>query len=243
GHAPGAVWMRIGGEDGLLYTGDISAESLMFRASLPPRAAAMVLDASYGLAAGPLRDQIAAITDLVDGPVLFPSPAGGRGLEIAATFLRLGLPVSICLAHRRVAATLAAHMDWLTPEGRRDLALLDGAGDLTADAPLHGVMVAAGPNVERGTAQALALRIAVSGGARIIFTGHVAHGSPAEALITQGHAEFRRWNVHPPFAEASALVAAVAPRTMLAAFCDPDTLATLRSRTDWPIAPGESLIW
>ncbi|WP_410216284.1 MBL fold metallo-hydrolase [Paracoccus sp. (in: a-proteobacteria)] len=244
GHAPGAVWMRIGGEDGLMYSGDISAESLLFRATPLPRAAALVLDASYGQAAEALPDQIEAIMALADRPVLFPCPAGGRGLELAWTFLRQGWPVSICASHRRVAQILRDHSDWLTPAGPAALdLLLEQAGHLQSDSPIDGVMVAAGPNAERGTSRDLAARIAAGTEARIVLTGHVARDTPASALVAAGRAQFRRWNVHPTFGGGSDLVAACAPRMMLAAFCDPQALGALRNNSHWPIASGAELVW
>lgn len=243
GHAPGAVWMRIGGEAGLLYSGDVSRESLLFRHTPLPRAAALVLDASYGTADEPLPVQIAAISALADGPVLLPCPAGGRGLEIAAHFLAAGRRVSICEAHRRVAGLLADHADWLTPDGRAMRDSLASAGDLRADSPLDGIMVAAGPNAERGTAESLAARICREGGARIVLTGHVAEGAPAARMLEAGQAQFRRWNVHPTLRQADAMVAEAAPRTMLAAFCDAEALAGLRARQVWPLAEGERLVW
>lgn len=243
GHAPGAVWMRIGGEAGLLYSGDLSRESLLYRNDPLPRAAALTLDCAYGTADDPLAAQIAAIDALGDQPLLLPCPAGGRGLEIAAHFLDVGHTVRICPAHRRVARTLADHRDWLTPEGRTMLDSLQRAGDLDPDAPLHGIMIAAGPNAERGTSQPLAARIAASGGARIVLTGHVAQGSPGAALLKAGKALFRRWNVHPTLTQADALVAEATPRTMLAAFCDEAVLAELRACTAWPLATGERLAW
>lgn len=243
GHAPGAVWMRIGGAEGLLYSGDLSRESLLYRNDPLPRAAAMVLDCAYGTADEPLAAQITIIEALADQPLLLPCPAGGRGLEIAAHFLAAGHAVRICPAHRRVAQRLADHRDWLTPKGREMLDSLQGAGDLDPDGPLCGIMIAAGPNAERGASKPLAARIAASGGARIVLTGHVAKGSPAEALVAAGKARFHRWNVHPTLTQAKALVAEAAPRAMLAAFCDGAALAELRARTDWPLAHGERLVW
>lgn len=244
GHAPGAVWMRIGGAGGLLYTGDFSAEGAMFRADPPPPAAALVLDASYAEAREPLECQIADIAAAIDGPVLFPCPAGGRGLELALHLLDAGHEVAICDAHRHVAGVLSDHPGWLTPGGRAGLERLrDRAGRLAPDGPLRGVMVAAGPNAERGTAAPLAQRIVTEGGAQIVFTGHVARDTPAAALVARGLARFRRWNVHPTFPDACALVAAVGPRTMLAAFCEAPLLEGLRARSGWPLAPGERLVW
>ncbi|WP_265499732.1 MBL fold metallo-hydrolase [Paracoccus beibuensis] len=244
GHAPGAVWMRIGGEGGLLYTGDISAESVLFQFQPPPAARALVLDASYGAAGETLRRQTQTILALADQPVLFPCPAGGRGLEMAWTFLRRGLPVSICASHRKVIRRLLDFPEWLTAGSVVALDhLLQHAGELEDDSAIAGIMIAAGPNAERGTAAVLAQRIAQDGGGRIVLTGHVAEGSPAEDLLSQGRAEFYRWNVHPSFSGANDIVRACAPRTMIAAFCDPGTLCRLRAASGWPIAPGGRLAW
>lgn len=244
GHAPGAVWMRIGGTEGLLYTGDISAESLLFRFAAPPCASALVIDASYGATGESLVRQIQAITALVDRPVLFPCPAGGRGLEIAWTFLRRNLPVSICASHRRVVERLRNFPEWLAPGGATVMDhLLRHTGHLEEDSPIRGVMVAAGPNAESGTSRVLAQRIAAGGSARIVLTGHVAQGSPAESLLSQGRAEFHRWNVHPSFSGASDIVRTCAPRTMLAAFCPADALRRLCAASGWPIAQGKRLAW
>ncbi|MBM3606304.1 MAG: MBL fold metallo-hydrolase [Alphaproteobacteria bacterium] len=243
GHGPGAVWMRIGGEEGLLYSGDISRESLLFGHDKLPKAAALVLDCSYGDAEEPLADQIDGLTADADGPILLPCPAGGRGLEIAAHFLTGGRRVAICKAHRRVARILEDHDEWLTTRGRAMLESLATADELAPDSPLQDVMIAAGPNAERGTAKTLAARIRREGGAKMVLTGHVATDTPAEAMLAEGTAQFRRWNVHPTLRQADALVCEVAPQTMLAAFCDSKALAALEARGLWPLAYGKRLLW
>lgn len=244
GHAPGAVWMRLGGEAGLVYTGDVSLESTLFRSSLPPRAAALVFDASYGTADAALAEQAADIDAAIQGPVLFPCPAGGRGLEMALHFLDRGSAVALCPSHRKVAETLLSHEHWLTEGGRAALEdLLARGGRLTEDSPIEGVMIAAGPNAERGVAKALAERMAAGGKGQVIFTGHIAAGQPSEAMVKAGTARFLRWNVHPRLSEQRVLVEAVRPRQALAAFCLPDALAELRAETGWPIAGGNVLEW
>ena len=245
GHAPGAVWIRLGGEDGLVYSGDVSLESTLFQSSLPPRAKALIFDASYGVADVRLCDQIAEIDHALDGgPVLFPCPAGGRGLEMARHFLEDGWPVSLCPSHRQVARTLLSHETWLTTGGRAVLdALLSQGGHLDEASPLEGVMIAAGPNAERGVAKVIAERMIAARQGQIIFTGHIAGGQPSEAMIRGGTARFLRWNVHPRLSEQRLLLEAVAPQQALAAFCHPQALAELRAETGWPIAPGTVMEW
>lgn len=220
GHAPGAVWMRVGGEDGLLYTGDLSVEGSLWPCVTPPRARAAVLDASYGAADEALPDQRAAVLALAaEGPLLLPAPAAGRGLEMARVFLEAGHEVFLCPAHRRVAAVMQAFPGWLAPGGAAALAqLLAATRPLAPEAPARGVMIAAGPNAEGGVAAVLAARFAETGAARIVFTGHLGLETPAEALTRTGRAAFLRWNVHPPLATTRALLDAIAPAQAMAAF-------------------------
>ncbi len=243
GHAPGASWMRIGGEGGLVYTGDLSAESGLYRCTLPPPARAMVFDASYGTADQPLADQVASLLAL-DGPLLLPAPAGGRGLEMALAFLDAGRPVAICAAHREVAVAMLDRPGWLVPGGAERLArLLAEAGDLASDSPLAGVMIAAGPNAERGTAEVLARRMIQGGMGRVVFTGHLAEGTPAPGWVRDGQALFRRWNVHPTLSGLRALFAAVRPAQAMAAFCTPDRAAGLATALGRPLATAPAISW
>ncbi len=48
GHAPGGIWLRFAIGDGLLYTGDFSAESILYAYDPPPPAATALMDCSYG---------------------------------------------------------------------------------------------------------------------------------------------------------------------------------------------------
>jgi len=244
GHAPGAVWMRLGGPGGLVYTGDISGESTLFRHSLPPPARALVFDASYATEPRMLDQQIDEILAATGPDTLFPCPAGGRGLEMALQFRARGLDIALCPLHRQVANLLLAHEGWLVPGGARALReLLAQARPLEAESPPLGIMIAAGPNAERGVSAALARRMVDAGRGRIVFTGHVARGTPAEALVASGRACFMRWNVHPAFAEQREIVATVAPEIALAAFCDAAALPALRATTGWPLAGGTEMAW
>lgn len=244
GHAPGAVWMRLGGEAGLVYSGDMSLESTLFRACLPPRAAALVYDASYGVADAPLARQQTEIEEAMNGPVLFPCPAGGRGLEMALYFLEKGYAVSLCPSHRQVAETLLSHQDWLAEGGGAALeALLARGGRLHDNSPIAGVMIAAGPNAERGVAKALAARMVQTGEGQVIFTGHIASGQPSGDMVKAGKARFMRWNVHPRFCEQKALMEAVQPKRILAAFCLPDALAELKQASGWPLCESTVMEW
>ncbi|NNU81821.1 MBL fold metallo-hydrolase [Halovulum dunhuangense] len=242
GHAPGAVWLRIGGPGGLVYTGDTNAEGGLFPCTPPPPAAALVFDASYGADDAGLADQRAALQALAArGPLLLPAPAGGRGLEMALAFLEAGHEVALCPAHLSAAARLAGFGPWLAPGGAGRLARLAAkARPLEIGTPAAGVMIAAGPNAETGFVAALVGR----GDARIVFTGHLGQGTPAADLVAGGRARFLRWNVHPRLSDQAAILKAVAPRTALPAFLGPGGRRALAGALPGaPLSETDVLAW
>jgi len=245
GHAPGAVWMRIGGPGGLLYTGDYSGEGKLFPATSPLPAKAMVFDASYGVADAPLAEQVMELeTAIGDGPCLLPVPPAGRGLEMALHLMDAGRRVALCPAHRRVAEMLIDQSVELADGTATALArLLQTSLPLahnTADRQRlpDAVMIAGTADAARGAAARLAARIVADGGGRIVFTGHLAAGTPAESLTKDGRAAFCRWNVHPRLSGTRALLAAVRPAIVMAAFLDVDGVRRL-ART----LPAENFAW
>src|SRR5689334_3398558 len=92
GHAPGGVWLHFEIGGGFLYTGDYSAESVLYAYDPPARPAATALiDCSYGDYDRPLAacwNELAA--HLGKAPLLLPVPANGRGPEIALELIRHG---------------------------------------------------------------------------------------------------------------------------------------------------------
>lgn len=239
GHAPGAVWMRIGGAGGVLYTGDISDEGAIWRYAAPLPARVLIADASYGVADAGLPDQITELVALADAPMLLPAPAQGRGLEMALAFQRAGVPVALCPAHRRVARAMADCPGWLVAGAGPALrALLDEAAVLAPDSPARGAMIAAGPTAETGLSAALTARFAADGTARIVFTGHLAAGTPSQRMVQDGQALFRRWNVHPTLSGLRRLLDAVRPERVMPAFCEPEAVATLQAALPIPVATG-----
>ncbi|MFC7704533.1 MBL fold metallo-hydrolase [Plastorhodobacter daqingensis] len=244
GHAPGASWIRIGGRDGLLYTGDLSEESLLWRCTMPPRARVLLADASYGAADEPLSPQIGQMLALTDGPLLLPAPAGGRGLEMATAFQTAGHAVRLCPAHRAVAGAMLEAVPWLAPGGAAALRrLLAESGPLDEDSAAGGVMVAAGPNAERGVAGALAPRFIAEGSARVVFTGHLSGGTPAPEWVACGKAQFRRWNVHPTLSGLKAVVAAADPERVMPAFCTAAMRDDLALLIDRPVVTEPEITW
>ncbi|MCL6608546.1 MAG: MBL fold metallo-hydrolase, partial [Geminicoccaceae bacterium] len=109
GHAPGGVWLHLAIGEGLLYTGDLFDRSEVWALDPPPRAATLLLDASYGLDPTPLEVRRAALLEVLDRPrVLLPAPADGRGPELLLFLSEATgrVPVLCPRSHERLARTL-----------------------------------------------------------------------------------------------------------------------------------------
>lgn len=238
GHAPGAVWMRIGGAAGLVYSGDLCREGgLSANTPLPPARAA-ILDCSYGAATPSLAPQRDAILAAASAPCLLPVPPDGRGLEIALALSEAGRAIAICDDLRRTAAVLTGCSDWLTQGGPARLqALLDRAAPAAPDMPLDRTIIAAGANCGSGLSRVLGPR-ALAEGVPIILTGHLSAGSPAAAWVDQGRARRMLWNVHPNRATLADLVAETGADRIMPAFCDAERRADLARALPAPWTQG-----
>lgn len=245
GHAAGGVWMRVGGPEGLLYTGDASAESTLYPYAAPPPAAALVFDASYGAYDRPLDLTAGALADLArEGPLLLPAPAAGRGLEMAIHVHRSGARIGLCPAHRRVAGLLLGEGALGEARASELRAVLQSARTLDEASEADGVMIAGQPNAEGGVARALAARMSEDGSARIVFTGHLAEAEPGEALVASGRAAFLRWNVHPRLSEIRAILAAVDPAIAMPAFVKSEGRRDIETAIfDRRFADGARMVW
>ncbi|TCR80097.1 MBL fold metallo-hydrolase [Rhizobium sp. BK376] len=229
-HAPGGIWMRIGGEGGVLYTGDWTRESELYGLDDFPRAAAAICDVSYGDHEEPLSIGIDRIAkEALSGPLLLPMPPAGRGLDSAVLLSEAGLRVGLCPAHRKIAERLAASgRGEVSATARQRLTgLLEKAATLHGDSSAEGVMIAAAADAGDGLAAKLAARFADNDAVRIIFTGHVADGTPGKALIEEGIAGFARWNVHPRASDIRWFADLVQPRVILPAFAGKPAMTRL----------------
>lgn len=234
GHAPGGIWTRFGGADGLLYTGDFCQEGVLYPVDPFPKARLLVADAAYGLYEQTLETGIAALLDFArNGPVLLPVPAAGRGLEMAILFHEAGLPVGLCPDHQVMAHRLLDHPD-RPSEAERDRlsALLAAARRLDQNSEPEGVALAASANAESGLAKTLVS--AWAGRAEIIFTGHRARGTASADLVDSGAARFIRWNVHPLQSHIVDLLQAVRPEEAMLAFLPEPAVSALAASLPGP---------
>jgi Cft2 family RNA processing exonuclease len=231
GHAPGGVWLRLAAGEGLLYMGDHSPESRLYRFDVPPPTATMIIDGSYGDAETRLDEQRQAIANLAaKGPVLFPVPADGRGPDIAIFLRESGFEVAIDDAVRTIAEMLTQEgLESVQPESIRAVQrLMKEAGPLDARSEPRGVMIAHSGSGDVGVAAALIKRWRDARIPMIVFTGHLAAGTAGRMLVDSGRALFQRWNVHPAFSDNLRLVESVNPRRVTPAFGNPKYLTAWR---------------
>jgi Cft2 family RNA processing exonuclease len=220
GHAPGGIWLRFDVGNGFLYTGDYSRESAICAFDEPPPAGTVCLDASYGANDQPLtHGQEALACMAAKGPMLLPSPADGRGPDMALFFHERGHDVALDDATRSIIQTLANDPDYAGPDAKARLAALaQVARPLGSDSPAHGVMIASNGTGSSGIASDLMKRWNNGPAPQIVFTGHLGKGSPAERLVESGRASVVRWNVHPPLHDNLRLVRTVQARQVIPAF-------------------------
>lgn len=227
-HAPGGIWMRVGGEDGVLYTGDWTTESLLYPLDPMPRARLLIVDAAYGAYDEPVSMALDRLVEAArTGDLLLPMPPDGRGLDVAVALLDHGIVPSLCSSHMRMAKTLIKHFpESLMSEGRSRLqALVEQARVIDADTSPSGVLIAADASANGGCAKKLIDEYEADTKFQIVFTGYVPKDSTAHKLVNSGRAEHLRWNVHPRLSDVKAMLKTVLPGKVYPAFLPEDQLS------------------
>ena len=222
GHAPGGIWLHLAVGNGLLYTGDFSAESLLYAYDTPSRPAATALiDCSYGEYQRPIAQcwgELAA--HLGKGPLLLPVPPNGRGPEIALELVRHGVrDIFVDKAMQNALHQLG--------DGAKISLNAGFAEEIERLARLvrpieepRGVMLAATADGASGATARLLPQFEHMPEVAILFTGYINPNTPAERLSQNRRAQRMRWNVHPRLSDAVAVVRAVQAQTAIPAFCD-----------------------
>jgi Cft2 family RNA processing exonuclease len=221
GHAPGGIWLHFAVGGGFLYTGDWSAESILYAYDAPPPAAVALVDCSYAAYDKTIAECWHSLSaHAAQRALLLPVPANGRGPEIALAFARHGFgEIFIDEAMRkalRLLCTGAAIS--LRPGVRSEIErLVETARPIAAP---HGIMLAASADGSSGSAARLISDWQGAPEPAIVFTGYITPATPAERLINNGRAQFVRWNVHPRLRDLVALARDIAAQTLIPAFCD-----------------------
>lgn len=122
GHIIGGLWYRLEfGNKSLLYTGDLTYDSLMLEADRLPNADALIIDSAY---AGLVLDQDTQYEKLLrkaelvteaGGKLLLPVPANGRGIDMFVYLSRFGLPLYAESSIIQNTAELSKQKCWVKP--------------------------------------------------------------------------------------------------------------------------------
>jgi Cft2 family RNA processing exonuclease len=229
GHAPGGIWLHFAIGGGLLYTGDYSAESILYAYDQPQiNASTVLIDCSYGEYRTPLAECWEKLAPFAArGPLLLPAPPNGRGPELALELARHGVGDLFVDDATQKALWRLGDIDRIS--------LRDGVGDeierLAATVkPIdgaHGVMIAGSADGASGATKILLAEWERQSEPAILMTGYVNPTTPAERLVKSGRAQTMRWNVHPRLSDTVALVRSVQAKTAVSAFCDRSQLAAL----------------
>jgi Cft2 family RNA processing exonuclease len=234
GHAPGGVWLHFAVGGGVLYTGDWSAESILYAYDRPAKpAATALLDCSYGGYDKPIAACWRELAPFVErGALLLPVPANGRGPEIALEIFRRGFTqIFVDEAMRDALARLATSDRASLRAGvAEDIARLAAAAKPIDASRPSGVMLAASADGSSGATARLLAAWEQGAEPAIVFTGYVTPDTPAERLVKSGRGKFVRWNVHPRLSDVVDLVQAIKPRTVIPAFCDRTQLPLLAEK-------------
>src|SRR6185437_1527554 len=213
GHAPGGVWLHFAVGGGFLYTGDWSAESILYAYDPPTKpVATALLDCSYAGYDKPIAACWSELEPFVaGGPLLLPVPANGRGPEIALEIFRRGLAQIFVDEAMRDALQLLATRDRTSLHAgvAQEIARLAAAAQPIDGSQPRGVMLAAAADGSSGATARLLADWEKAAAPAIVFTGYVTPGTPAERLVKSGRGKFVRWNVHPRLSDVTALLRAI----------------------------------
>jgi Cft2 family RNA processing exonuclease len=229
GHAPGGIWIHFAIGDGVLYTGDYSAESTLYAYDPPATAAATALiDCSYGDYQKPLTECWDRLASFVEkGPLLLPAPPNGRGPEIALELMRHAVTdIHVDDATQKALWRLGDIDDISLRTGIRSEIERLAATVKPIDAA-RGVMIAGSADGTFGATKKLLAEWERESEPAMWFTGYVNPNTPAERLTKSGRAQTMRWNVHPLLSDTIALVRAAQSKTVVPTFCDRAMLGAL----------------
>ncbi|MBW6390645.1 MBL fold metallo-hydrolase [Billgrantia antri] len=195
GHSLGGVWLHLGIEEGVFYSGDACIESLLFPFDEPPPARVALLDASYGVYDTPQAQCREAIAQRLTEPWVLPVPASGRALEMAvwldAQAERLGMSWNMDHSCRAGLEALLRLPRALRREGY-DVAIRRLLDSSRTDSPMLWLVEDRDDDPEDWPAH------------RLLHTGYLTPRRQRQRAA--GEIDWRRWNVHLRLSHMRALV-------------------------------------
>ncbi|WP_192456493.1 MBL fold metallo-hydrolase [Musicola keenii] len=230
GHSPGGIWMHVVAGGGLTYTGDWSTESSLFPFDLPPEAALLITDASYGDRAQSLAEQKAIMLQACRDGALIGVPGWGRAPDMALYLMEYGVVPRLC---SQVQQEISLLIDSQIPYLRQHLHHLLSHQSARPYRP-DDVIICSDGTASSGLSAALRSQ---ADRFHFIFSGQIPYSSPAMMMLQAGRARWLPWNVHPRLSDQLMLANLTHAHTVIPAFIEPHNASQieeqLAGRVSW----------
>lgn len=238
GHITGGLWYRfeLDGQS-LLYTGDLTYDSLLLQADPLPQAQTLVIDSAY---ADRHLDQAAQYRKLAQrarevtdsgGKLLLPVPANGRGIDMFVYLSTFDLPLFVEENIVKNTKGLVQQQNWIKPFDFpcENYTIVSGS---SRDVLLHrmraGVYLFGDGMMTTAASRKYFEAVRDDSRNRIIISGHSARGTLANQLLQRDFliqndikaaAEQLTIKVHNDFDDVVSLVSTVRPENVMLFHC------------------------
>ena len=201
GHIIGGLWYRFELEGrSILYTGDLTRDSLLLETDPLPEAEILIIDSAYAGKRlvqdeqyGHLAETARRVT-AAGGKLLLPVPVNGRGIDMFVFLSRFGLPLYAETNLLKSAADLAGRESWIKPfavPSGNFTAVSDENRAAVLQPDRSGVYLFGDGMMTSPVSKEYYDAVRDDSHSRIIISGHSAKGTLANQLLDTG---FRREN-------------------------------------------------
>lgn len=200
GHCVGSVWYRFSMEQkSILFSGDYTEDTQVY-VTEPIRgqtADVAVLDCAYGSGQTSYDDACTYLTTQVKalmaqyGPLVFPVPKYGRGLELLQLFRQSGLEGPFFGDSHFWGELGKEYRGWMKPASEN----LQNIVAPYSGTDKQGILFVSDPQL-RSPAARETVRTVLALGGHAVMTGTVEHGSFSAQLVEDGQMELLRYPVH-----------------------------------------------
>jgi len=238
GHITGGLWYRfeLDGQS-LLYTGDLTYDSLLLQADPLPQAQTLVIDSAY---ADRHLDQAAQYRKLSEtarevtasgGKLLLPVPANGRGIDMFVYLSTFDLPLFVEENIVKNTKGLVQQQNWIKPFDfpRENYTVVSGSSrDELLGRMRAGVYLFGDGMMTTAASRKYFEAVRDDSRSRIIISGHSARGTLANQLLQRDFliqndikaaAEQLTIKVHNDFDDVVSLVSTVRPENVMLFHC------------------------
>jgi len=210
GHLLGSTWVKIRWDGvSLLYTGDITLDSPIYRFDEPEKADVLIMDCAYGLRRLKPREDLLNVLDSLKGNrIILPLPSVGRSQEILLTLLNSGiLPVFVDEKIVRFFNFLSEFKEWLKVEPK-----IESVNTELPEKLVEGIYLTTDGMITGGTSLKLYNLLKDDEKTRFILTGYQERGTTGWKILNEEDRAMQFiWKVHPDFTDILTLIDKIDP--------------------------------